>query len=106
MKRKCLRSMITLMLWLSLAGYVFAGESVTLQFSCTIPAIPGVNAPLIEEENVQTNAESPQEPEAIPEEQTQPESESPKMIQEDSQTQYRTSDNQESLVVVRTLYSR
>jgi hypothetical protein len=41
-----------LMLVLSLADVAKAGDSYSIPVSCTIPTIPGINAPLIKEESL------------------------------------------------------
>jgi hypothetical protein len=38
------------------AGNLWAGDSESFVVKCTIPAVPGVNAPLIEEEKVTVSA--------------------------------------------------
>ena len=46
MKNKILcRSLIGIIVILFMLGVSFAGDSATISVSCTIPAIPGVNAP-------------------------------------------------------------
>ena len=37
---------------LLMAGTAFAGESYSIRMSCSIPAIPGVNAPSVVEEKI------------------------------------------------------
>ncbi len=41
---------IGLLIVLSTAGLSLAGDSASISISCTIPAIPGINVPLITEE--------------------------------------------------------
>ncbi len=43
------------------AGNLWAGDSKSFVVRCTIPAIPGVNAPLIEEEKVTASTAPAQE---------------------------------------------
>jgi hypothetical protein len=60
--KKITCSMIFLTVILVLAVSAQAGDNLSLVVSATIPLIPGVNAPLIEEESVQPlDAEDPQE---------------------------------------------
>lgn len=40
---------------LALMGTSEAGNSVSLQVSCTIPAVPGLNVPLLENNNIVNN---------------------------------------------------
>ncbi|HPT39707.1 MAG TPA: hypothetical protein PL125_05885 [Candidatus Omnitrophota bacterium] len=39
------REILTVLLLLLMVSAAWAGDSVTISMSCTIPAIPGVNAP-------------------------------------------------------------
>jgi hypothetical protein len=39
------REILTVLLFLLMVSAAWAGDSVTISMSCTIPAIPGVNAP-------------------------------------------------------------
>ena len=103
MKRNWIKSIASLIILLSLANVVFAGDSLSLSISCTIPVIPGVNAPLIEQETSKT-VETAAQPKAKPEERIQPQT--PTMIQEDSQEEKTASDGQKSAVIVKTIYSR
>lgn len=43
--RKCLLLSSLVLIILFFAGYALAGDTVTIRVSCSIPAIPGVNAP-------------------------------------------------------------
>ncbi len=45
---------IGLIILLSLMNVAIAGDSLSFTISCTIPAIPGLNAPLIEEKASET----------------------------------------------------
>ena len=94
---------VSFMLLLALVDVALAGEGVSLSISCTIPAIPGVNAPLIEEQKPQIKTDTPTQPTAaaVKEETLQ---QAPAMIQQDNQKE--TSENQATLVMVKTLYSR
>lgn len=38
--------------------FAYAGDTSSLPVSCTIPAIPGVNTPLLEQEQVQLSPET------------------------------------------------
>jgi len=48
MKDVLKRAITVVIFILSFSGVVWAGDSVAFTISCTIPAIPGVNAPLVE----------------------------------------------------------
>lgn len=54
MKRK---GLLTTLLVLLIASAAWAGDSVTISMSCTIPAIPGVNAPPLMTENSLKNSQ-------------------------------------------------
>jgi len=47
MKDVLKKAIAVIIVILSFSGVVWAGDSVTFTMSCTIPAIPGVNAPLV-----------------------------------------------------------
>ncbi len=99
-------ALVVLMFLLSLTG---AASAVDIQVSCTIPAIPGVNVPLIEEETRippedSTNTQESQtvfakanEPQKTPQEQTST------LIQQENQL---TTANEQPLIIVKTLYDR
>ena len=87
-----------------------AVEAVDIQVSCTIPAIPGVNVPLIEEETrmppndsnnntqeSQTAFASANEPQKVQQEQTST------LIQQENQL---TTANDQPLIIVKTLYDK
>ena len=54
MERKILLSTLLVLFIVSTA---WAGDSVTIQMSCTIPAIPGVNAPPLVSERLLRNSQ-------------------------------------------------
>jgi len=50
------KTVLTILLVLFIASAAWAGDSVTIQMSCTIPSIPGVNAPpLLSERTLRMN---------------------------------------------------
>jgi hypothetical protein len=52
------KGILTVALVLFITSFAWAGDSVTISMSCTIPAIPGVNAPpLISERSVKNKLE-------------------------------------------------
>ena len=93
-----------LMILLFLMDAAQAGDGISLSISCTIPAIPGVNAPLIEGETLKTQTDSTTQQKIEPQAETQ--SQTPVMVQQDTQKEEITSEEQDSLVTVKTLYSR
>lgn len=99
--RKYVVFIAALMSALFLADCASAGDSVSIQMSCTIPAIPGVNAPPFPEQNT-AKAGAIVAPE--PQEQ-QEENESPAILQEDTE-EVRLADGSNALARVKTIYSR
>jgi hypothetical protein len=100
-------SMLVLILLIPALVYTHtatAGEIISLSVSCTIPAIPGLNAPLIEEETVKTEADTPAE--SNPDAQKPPLPEASQTIQQDDQKKELSYQGQKSAVIVKTFYSR
>lgn len=89
MKTKLIKKSVSgLILYLFFANYCLAGDTFSIPVSCTIPAIPGVNVPLIESESVRAASEN-----------TQKTDEQTAMIEENAQT------NPTSFVV-KTMYDK
>ena len=102
MKNILIKTLIAiLMVFLSIA-HVLAGDSATLAISCSIPAIPGVNVPLLEEKSLRAPADIPQETTEEPEKETP----QPMLVQDDTKEEQVTSTGQQTLVAVKTIYSR
>ena len=102
--RKILReSIIGLMILLNIVS-VARAESISLSMSCTIPAIPGVNAPLIEQEKPQAKTDNPAQLTVSAKQETQPQTAT--LIQQDTKIEKETSQTENSLVMVKTFYSR
>ena len=104
MKSKMVKTVIMLMVVLSFADVVKAEE---FQVSCVMPAIPGVNVPLIQEESIVSPQSSPAEtqPSSV-QENTSGEEPSPLIQQEDSSEGEVVLAQNNAPVVVQTLYSR
>lgn len=97
MRKTLKRYIIGLGILLSLVNAAFAGDSISFSVSCTIPAIPGVNAPPFpEEKTVKTETATTVQQETKTN-QEEPKTESPSMIQEDTV---------ERTKLVKTIYSR
>jgi hypothetical protein len=88
MKKILIAGLGCLVLTLSLAGPAYAGNNYNIPVTLTIPAIPGVNVPLIQDEMVIQNTPAP----------ASAKQEEP-LIQQNSQ-------GEKSPLVVRTLYDR
>jgi hypothetical protein len=65
------------------ANFVFAEDSVSISVSCTVPAIPGVNAPLLEAQSIKAN---------------------PALLTSEEEDQ--SSEGQKDIVLVKTFYVR
>lgn len=50
----------SLMIIMILSSMAFAEDKAAIRASCSIPAIPGLNAPLIEEKSVKSQTSAPQ----------------------------------------------
>ncbi|MFH1458669.1 MAG: hypothetical protein ABIG31_05890 [Candidatus Omnitrophota bacterium] len=50
--------LVALLMLCCLFKLAFASDTTSFAVSCTIPAIPGVNAPLLEQEQVQSSPET------------------------------------------------
>ncbi|MCM8795776.1 MAG: hypothetical protein NC928_03735 [Candidatus Omnitrophica bacterium] len=95
MRKKIL---IGLIIFLTISDLGFTGDSLTFSVSCSIPAIPGVNAPPFSEGRIeQKENTSVQQETKIQEKDQEKEPKSPLMIQEE---------NPEETKLVRTIYSR
>lgn len=70
----------------------FAGNSVSIPVSATVPAIPGVNAPLLEVQNERLPQQNQQQ--QLP------------LVQEDTKEEKANSDTQDEIVLVKTFYVR
>lgn len=103
MKKEIIVLAFFLVIIFSLQAKVLAGEEIGLSISCTIPAIPGVNAPLNEEANIEpavalkekeTQASSPE---------LEPQEEEPLFIEELVETQLAQGTTPE---LTKVIYSR
>jgi hypothetical protein len=81
-------TLILLVVFLA-AGNLWAGDSKSFVVRCTIPAVPGVNAPLIEEEKVITPVSPAQE-----------------QNRQDAQIETTAKSEQDTSVTVKTIYDR
>lgn len=87
------------------ANLTWAANSATYAVTCTIPAVPGVNAPLLEEKTVRTEMDTGVQKE-IKNQQEETKVESPATIQQDSEKEMRLADGKAKSVIVQTIYSR
>ena len=104
MKNLLVGPAVALAIVLAMAGLALAGSTASVTVSCSIPVMPGLNAPLIEEEGIKTqeniNAkqkiaaqkETPQESIALP--------------QQDIDKEEKIVEGGNSAMAVKTYYSR
>lgn len=93
-------------LLLFLVDAAFAGDSLSISVSCTIPAIPGINAPpFLERESIKTQEDLIKHPQNV-ESQERIEDAIPTFIQEDIEKEIILTDRKTSSIIVRTIYSR
>lgn len=104
MKKTSTFVLVLIVLAFLFTNVALAGDSLSFSISCTIPAIPGVNAPLIEEEKTQAKQDTPIQAKSEPQKETQ--TQAPTMILQDTQEEKINSEGQNSLVIVKTIYSR
>jgi len=97
MKKKLFIKLMIALLIITTGWDVSWAESLSFSVSCTIPAIPGVNAPPFPKETaIKTEATTIVQQETKTQ-QEEPKTESPSMIQEDTE---------EGTKLVKTIYAR
>lgn len=103
MKNKLLKGIwIGLIVLLSTTDLSQAGDSISIPVSCSIPAIPGLNAPPFPEEKsseIQSNAQDTRA-------QGETEENRSLFIQEESKKEIQLIDGKTTSVIVQTIYSR
>ena len=98
------RSVIFLMLFLSMTGASIAADNAPISVSCSIPVVPGLNAPPFNTKTTETEATITVQQDSAIENKT-PEQTSP-TIQEESQEEIILADGNSSLLVKQTVYIR
>lgn len=94
MKKIATKTVFFIILLLIFSYDGFCEDSVSINVSCTVPAIPGINAPLLETENQVAEPENPEY--TLQNDQQSGKNEQPMpLIQEDDQT-----------MLVKTFYPR
>lgn len=105
MKKFLLKTLLfAIMIALSGFGKSLAGTNASFAVSFTIPVMPGINAPLIEEDKIKTQEEASLEQTAKAQEEKQ--ESSPELIQQDEQQKEIIANGQQPEMLVKTLYSR
>ncbi|GEM_PF-3523853 len=115
MKKKVLKSAVSLILRLSAVLTIFLtlsnldlalAESITLSVSCTIPAIAGINAPMIEQESTRLATDEKNTVNGqINAAQDQMQERSPSMLQAEKEDQLQQG-AKSMPILIKTLYSR
>jgi hypothetical protein len=96
--KKITSSLVLAIMILSFPAFTFAGDSASIRIGCVIPAIPGVNIPLVEESAaIQKEAEETEIKQATPD--------LPSMFQKDEEI-IRLNNGKETFLKVKTVYSR
>lgn len=105
MKNRLLnKSMVGLIIVLSVVKLSLADDSFSVAVSCSIPAIPGVNAPPFETGRLETQVNTVTSETAEPQKENG--GERALLIEEDTQKEQITGKNQKTTIIVKTLYSR
>lgn len=106
MEKLSKKYLLVLIIIALLSGPALAGDTYSFKVSCTIPAIPGVNAPLLEEEKLNTASAKETEKELTVIKNEAQQREKPAELKQDAQEKQITQDVQKPLVMVRTVYER
>lgn len=93
------KSLITLMILLSIVGIAIADDSFSIPVSCSIPAVPGLNAPPLTEKETELSIPSKQDNEAEVMEKSS-------AIQENTEKEIILADGSSVTVTAKTIYSR
>lgn len=98
-------SIICLIIILFFTGAAKAAESMVYSVSCSIPEVPGLNAPLIEEETIKPQ---PNTPEVKIDNDTKGKTEEQisTIVEEDTGKTPSVADKEKSFIIVKTIYSR
>jgi hypothetical protein len=89
---------------LLMTGVALAGNSASITVSCVIPLMPGLNAPLIEENELRAQADTKAE-QKIETQKENPET-APEMIQQDTQKETVSITDKKTPMIVKTYYCR
>lgn len=105
MRKNILKKTVAgLIIVLSFVGVAKAGDSISFSVSCTIPAVPGVNAPPFPtEKSVEENRDT----NIIVQEQTETYAKNePTLIQEDAEEEIVLAEGKTTTITVQTIYAR
>jgi len=96
------RSVIFLMLFLSMTGASIAADNAPISVSCSIPVVPGLNAPPFNTKTTEARITAQQDSAIENKTPEQPSS----TIQEETQEEIILADGNSSLLVTQTVYIR
>lgn len=101
MKEKILKVTLSVFIaFVSILPLAWSGNSATIQVSCSIPSVPGLNAPMVETQTLRQEAVTASSTKETATEQ------SSNTIQEDKQSQIQLAEGQTATQAVTTVYSR
>jgi len=105
MKKTILLNLAFMVFFLSFTVNILAGDSVSISVSCTVPSIPGLNAPFLENTTSRQTAVLADKNQLTDKRMTgqQPVVET---IEEEDQEKEINSQGQEKIVLVKTFYAR
>lgn len=105
MKNNLKKPLISLIIiFLSLIDMAQAGNSVSISVSCNVPAVAGLNTPSVEETALMAPATESEHRIEIKKEEVSTQDST--MTQEDTQKEKTTDDDNEPMVLIKTVYSR
>ena len=107
MKSKCLRELLMgMIVILAFSNMAWAGNSASIAVSCSIPEVPGLNAPPFLEKTVLIEPNNPKpKGTKIAQEEAQGEATNT-VIEEESEKKILLAEGKSGSVIVQTIYSR
>jgi len=96
--------LLGLIILISTVNISLAGDSISIAVSCSIPAIPGVNVPMIEEASVRTDQDQVAQKEIKAQEETK--EEAPQAVSPAPEKEMLLTEEKTNSVIMQTLYSR
>jgi hypothetical protein len=105
MKRILVMSAVFALLLFAGGNAAFAGDRVDIAVSCTIPVIPGVNAPYLEQQVVLADT-TPRPSDNASSLQEDQQGQSSPLIEEETKDKDVTNEGEKEMVLVKTFYVR
>lgn len=94
---------LSLILLFAFSGLCFAESNFSMKVSCSIPSVPGLNAPLIEENTTQSEDSLSTQQAQLPQEEN---NSSKNIIQTGTEKEIKLAENNAQAVTLHTIYSR